>query len=157
MTVAIKTEAPEETSAEKRQPARENRVRHQRPLRDPAFVQKIAQAEGKLLTAQQELDALRAGDPKKNRKLIKRAENKLRGLADDLANIQSVELAAYALMGEAREAILRGIQRGETSRPRSLRLQTSPVMSAAHGSLNKGVRVGAFRLWFTAGDCAPGT
>lgn len=116
MTVAIKTEAPEETSAEKRRRLlEENRVRAlNAPLRDPAFVQKIAQAEGKLLTAQQELDALRAGDPKKNRKLIKRAENKLRGLADDLANIQSVELAAYALMGEAREAILRGIQRGET-------------------------------------------
>ena len=120
MTVAAKTETPEEIrrriSEEKR---RRLLDRNQRlasldaPMRDPGFVQSIAKAEGKLLTAQANLDALRAGDPKRNRKAIKRAENQVRDLAEELARLQEVERAAYLAMGEAREPLLRALQRGE--------------------------------------------
>jgi len=83
------------------------------PLRDPSFVQAIAKAEGKLLTAQKELEELRAGDPKKNRKAIKRAENQVRSLAEEVAKLQTIEREAYEAMGEAREPLLRALQRGE--------------------------------------------
>lgn len=117
----IKTETPEETrcriSEEKRRrllDASQRQAAMSAPLRDPGFVLALSKAEGKLRDAQVELDELRAGDPKKNRKPIKRAENKIRGLADELAKLQAVEQEAYSLMGEAREPILRALQRGET-------------------------------------------
>lgn len=116
MSTATKTETPEETSAEKRRRLlEENRVRAlNAPMRDPDFVLAIAKAEGKLRDAQIELDELRAGDLKKNRKAIKRVENQIRGLAEKLAELQNVESTAYQLMGEAREPILMALQRGET-------------------------------------------
>lgn len=120
MSAATKTETPEET---RRRISEEKRRRmldeHRRaasldaPLRDPSFVQAIAKAEGKLLTAQKELEELRAGDPKKNRKAIKRAENQVRSLAEEVAKLQTVEREAYEAMGEAREPLLRALQRGE--------------------------------------------
>jgi len=106
---------PAETSEEKRRRLlEENRVRAlNAPLRDPGFVLKIAQAEGKLLTAQAELEKLRAGDVKKNRKAIKRAENQVRGLSEKLAEIKGREQFVYDLLGPAREPLIRAVGRGE--------------------------------------------
>lgn len=142
---STKTETPEETrrriSEEKRRrllDANRRAAALDEPMRDPDFVLKIAKAETRLRDAQVELDELRARDPKKNRKAIKRAENKLRGLSDDLANIRSVELTAYALMGEAREPILRAMQRGETIQAKVA--ETADIARDEHGAriINRG-------------------
>lgn len=104
-------------SAEKRRrllDANRQASRVEAPVRDPAFAATVAKAEGKLRDAQHDLDKLRAGDAKKNRKAIKRGENRIRDLAEKLSNLQALELETYALMGEAREPIIRAIQRGDT-------------------------------------------
>lgn len=104
-------------SAEKRRrllDANRQSARVEAPVRDPAFAATVAKAADKLRAAQRDLDQLRAGDVKKNRKAIKRGENRIRDLAEELSKLQAVELEAYTLMGEAREPILRAIQRGET-------------------------------------------
>lgn len=117
MTVTTKTATPEETREEKRRRLLdENRDRVRAldaPLRDPTFVLAIAQAEGKLLTAQKELEQLREGDPKKNRKAIKRAENQIRGLGEEVAKLQEEERAQYLLYGDVRDAIIRAKIRGD--------------------------------------------
>lgn len=104
-------------AAEKRRrllDANRQAARAEAPVRDPVFAHKVGKAEAKLRDAQQGLDQLRAGDPKKNRKAIKRGENRIRDLAKKLSTLQAVESEAYALMGEAREPLLRAMQRGET-------------------------------------------
>lgn len=139
MTSAAKTENPEEIrrriSEEKR---RRLLDRNQRlasldaPMRDPGFVQSIAKAEGKLLTAQANLDALRAGDPKKNRKAIKRAENQVRDLAEELAKIQEQERSTYLLYGQAREPIILARMRGEEVE--AYEAETAEVLRDEHGA-----------------------
>jgi len=145
MSVDAKTETPEETrrriSEEKRRrllEASQRQASMNAPLRDPGFILSLAKAEGKLRDAQIELDELKAGDPKKNRKTIKRAENKIRGLADELDKLQSVERAAYALMGEAREPILRALQRGDTVQAKEA--ETADFARGEHGEriINRG-------------------
>ena len=145
MSTVTKTETPEETrrriSEEKRRrllEASQRQAAMSAPLRDPGFVLSLAKAEGKLRDAQVELDELKAGDPKKNRKAIKRHENKIRSLADELDKLQSVERAAYALMGEAREPILRAMQRGETIQAKVA--ETADIARDEHGAriINRG-------------------
>lgn len=139
MTVAAKTETPEETrrriSEEKRRRLLE---RNQRlasldaPMRDPGFVQSIAKAEGKLLTAQAELEQLREGDPKQNRKLIRKAESRVCGLAEELAKIQEQERSTYLLYGEAREPIILARMRGEEVE--AFEAETAEVLRDEHGA-----------------------
>lgn len=108
------------------------------PMRDPEYVLKIAKAETRLRDAQVELDQLRAGDPKKNRKAIKRGENRIHDLAKKLSTLQAVELEAYSLMGEAREPILRAMQRGETIQAKVA--ETADIARDEHGAriINRG-------------------
>lgn len=120
MTVSTKTETPEETrrriSEEKRRRLLDGN-RHvaslDEPMRDPATVIELARLESKLRDAEVEAESLRAIDAKKHRKEIRRLENVARGLADELAKQQGIERDAYAILGEAREPVLRAMQRGE--------------------------------------------
>jgi hypothetical protein len=87
-------------------------------LRAPDFVDAIASAEGKLQAAQKELEQLQGGNLKKNRKEIRRVENRVRGLAEKLAGIKGQEQLTYDILGEARDPLLRAIARGQTMQAR---------------------------------------
>lgn len=154
MSTVTKTETPEETSAEKRRRLlQENRVRAlNAPMRDPEFVQKIAQAEGKLRTAQKELEELRAGDPKRNRKLVRRAESRVLGLAEELAKLQNQERSLYLLYGEAREPIIRAGMRGEEVE--AYEAETAEILRDEHGAkiiIRRGENRGLPRLKISVG------
>lgn len=87
-------------------------------LRAPDFVIAITSAELKLQAAQKELEQLQAGNLKKNRKEIRRVENRVRGLAEKLAGIKGQEQLTYDILGEARDPLLRAMARGETMQAR---------------------------------------
>jgi len=145
VTVSTKPETPEETrrriSEEKRRRLLDGN-RHvaslDEPMRDHATVLELARLEGKLRDAEVEAESLRAIDAKRHRKEIKRLENKARGLADELAKLRSIERDAYAILGEAREPVLRALQRGDTIQAKEA--ETADFARDDHGAriINRG-------------------
>lgn len=140
-----KTETPEETrrriSEEKRRRLLDENRRASsldEPMRDPATVLELARLESKLRDAEVEAESLRAIDAKRHRKEIKRLENKARGLADELTKLQEVERDAYAILGEAREPVLRAMQRGDTIQAKEA--ETADFARDEHGAriINRG-------------------
>lgn len=145
MTQTTKTETPEETrrriSEEKRRRLLDGTRRVaslDEPMRDPATVLELARLENKLRDAEAEAASLRILDAKKHRKAIKRLENTMRGYADQLSQLQEVERDAYLILGEAREPVLRALQRGEVIQAKEA--ETADFARDEHGAriINRG-------------------
>lgn len=80
--------------------------------RDPTFVEKIASAQAAAAKAQAEADALRAQDPRKHRKEIKRLEQRARQFAEDATKHWDEERQQTRLLGAAHEPVVRAMMAG---------------------------------------------
>lgn len=80
--------------------------------RDPSFVEKIAASQEAAALAQAQADALKAVDPKRHRREIKRLERRASGFAAEASKHWEDEKRQEAMLGQAHDSVVRAKEAG---------------------------------------------
>lgn len=98
-------------SEDRRRALLERSMAGSRP-RDPEFVEKIAAAQEAAAQAQAQADALKAVDPKKHRREIKRLERRASQFAADASKHWEDEKRREAMLGQVHDVVVRAKETG---------------------------------------------